>query len=57
MLINQFHPEKCGGGVPAHFISTIDDYAEKCLKQTPDYDVDNYRVNFKDEVMKMLNTK
>lgn len=38
------------GGVPAHFIMMTKTYAEKCKKNTPDYDYENYRKNFKDEV-------
>ena len=41
-------------GVPAHFITTVDEYAEKCLQNTPEYDLENYKKNFKDEVLKML---
>ena len=42
------------GGVPAHFISTTSEYAEKCLANTPQYDLDNYKNNKKEEVLKML---
>lgn len=42
------------GGNPAKFIQTTDEYAEKCLLNLPDYDIDNYKLNKKAEVLKML---
>lgn len=39
------------GGVPAKFIMTMMEYAEKCLANTPSYDYENYKTNFKEEVM------
>lgn len=45
------------GGVPARFIMKTSDYAEKCLRETPDYDPINFRANKKEEVIKMLSKK
>lgn len=42
------------GGVPAHFITTVDEYAEKCLRETPSYDIQNYKENRKEEILRML---
>ena len=42
------------GGVPAKFISTTTDFAEKCLRETPEYDVENFCKNKKEEVLRML---
>ncbi len=42
------------GGVPAKFISKVDVWAEKCLDETPEYDLNNYKTNFKDEVLKIV---
>ena len=42
------------GGVPARFIITTEQYADKCLLNTPDYDHENFRVNKKEEVLKIL---
>lgn len=42
------------GGVPAHFITTTEQYADKCLLNTPDYDRENLRMNKKEEVLKIL---
>ena len=54
-LVNKSIPSgEIWGGVPAHFITTVDEYAEKCLQNTPEYDLENYKKNFKDEVLKML---
>ncbi|WP_419169417.1 acyltransferase [Negativibacillus massiliensis] len=39
------------GGVPARYIMTTKEYAEKCKKNTPEYDRENYQCNFKEEVI------
>lgn len=41
------------GGVPAHYLMTTHEYAEKCLANTPPYDYENYRYNFKEEVLRI----
>lgn len=43
-------PSEVWGGVPAHFIMTTKEYAEKCKHNTPAYDLENYKRNFKEEV-------
>ena len=43
------------GGVPAHFLMTTKEYADKCKRNTPEYDKENYRQNFRDEVNKICN--
>ena len=53
-LVNKSIPSGEIWGGPAHFITTVDEYAEKCLQNTPEYDLENYKKNFKDEVLKML---
>lgn len=48
-------PEGCVyAGVPAHFICSTKDYAEKCLIQTPDYDKSLYKTNKRKAVLQML---
>lgn len=42
------------GGVPARFITTTEAYAEKCLSEIPEYDVENFRKNKKEEVLRIL---
>lgn len=42
------------GGVPAHFICKTEQFAERCLKNTPQYDIENYKVNFREEILNML---
>lgn len=47
----------CGeiwGGAPAHYISRVDEYAEKCLKETPQYNKENYNNNKQSEVIKIV---
>ena len=41
-------------GVPAKMISTTSDYAEKCLKNTPNYDIDEYKKNKKEYLMRII---
>lgn len=41
------------GGVPAHFIMTTDEYAEKCLMNTPDYDEDRLHKYKKEETLRI----
>lgn len=48
-------PEGCVyAGVPAKFICTVDEFKEKCLAQTPDYDVEFYHRDKKAAVLEML---
>ncbi len=42
------------GGVPAKFIKKVEVYAEQLLDTMPKYDIDNYKINKKEEVLKML---
>ena len=45
------------GGVPAQFICTIDAYAEKCLRETPEYDVFNLDRNIREESIIIANKR
>lgn len=45
------------GGVPAHFITTTQEYADNSLLNTPEYDEENFRRNRKDELLKIYNDK
>ena len=51
-VVNKSIPsgEVWGGGVPAHYIMKTKDYADKCKENTPVYDLENYRKNFREEV-------
>lgn len=42
------------GGVPAHFITKTEVFAERCRNETPEYDLENFKLNKKDEVQRML---
>lgn len=46
-------PNSVYAGVPAKRICSLKDYAEKCLKETPDYDIPAYRRNKREEVLKV----
>lgn len=41
-------------GVPARRICSLDKYAEKCLRQTPDYNKDKYFADKRSEVLRIL---
>ena len=41
-------------GVPAKVLCTSDEYAEKLLKNTPDYDIEAYKKDEKSEILRML---
>lgn len=44
-------------GVPARFVCETQAYAEKCLQNMPKYDVQLYRKNKKEAVLKMLDSR
>ena len=44
-------PNTVVGGVPAHLLMSTEDYAEKCMSQTPSYDRAAYR---RDKVAELL---
>ena len=41
-------------GNPARTISDYETYVSKCLRETPDYDIENFRRNKKEEVLRIL---
>lgn len=43
------------GGVPAKFIGTTVDFAEKCLQESPQYDQKAFKMNRRKEIEKILN--
>lgn len=47
-------PNSIVGGVPARFVMSVEEYAEKSLKNMPEYDIENYKNNRKDEILKHL---
>lgn len=54
-LVNKdIEPDSVYAGVPARRICGTEEYAEKCLAQTPIYDKNRYQTNKKDEVLRML---
>lgn len=40
-------------GVPAKYIMKVNDYAEKCLKESPPYNEDDMRSNRRDEILRV----
>lgn len=45
------------GGVPARFICTIEEYADKCLSTMPEYDMNNYKKDKRTEVIRALESR
>ena len=41
------------GGVPAKKINTLEAFAEKCLAETPKYDLQEYYVNREETIRKL----
>jgi acetyltransferase-like isoleucine patch superfamily enzyme len=40
-------------GCPAHIIKTVDEYAKECLKNNPEYHVENYKKNKIKEILRI----
>lgn len=49
-------PNSVYAGVPARRICSLEDYAEKCLEETPDYDKEAYKTNKRAEVLRVLSS-
>ena len=47
-------PNSVYAGNPAHYICSVEEYAEKCLRETPEYSVEAYRRNKKEELLRIL---
>ena len=57
-LVNKdIEPNSVYAGVPARRICSTEEYAEKCLAQTPNYDKNNYFMNKEQEVLRILSVK
>ena len=46
-------PDSVVAGVPAKVIKTIDEYANKCIKETPDYSEIEYKRNKRNTIIKL----
>lgn len=54
-LVNKsLEPNSVYGGVPAKRICSIEEFTEKFIADMPEYDLENYRKNKKEEVLKMV---
>ena len=54
-LVNKsLEPNSVYAGVPAKRICSIEEYTEKFIADMPNFDLENYRKNKKDEVLKMV---
>lgn len=54
-LVNKsLEPNSVYAGVPAKRICSIEEYIEKFMADMPEFDLENYRKNKKDEVLKMV---
>ena len=50
-------PGEVWGGVPAHFIETTKEYADKCKKNRLPYDMKAYKDDMKSEVLRVKHVK
>ena len=55
VVTKDVEPDSVYAGVPAKRICSLDEYAEKCLEQTPNYDLSAYKNNKRAEVLRILN--
>jgi len=56
-VVTKSFPDNCViAGSPAKIITSLDEYSKKCLAQTPDYNVSNFKINKQQEVLKHYNT-
>lgn len=46
-------PNSVYAGVPARRICSLEEYAEKCLRETPEYDKERYGIDKKSEVLRV----
>lgn len=54
-LVNKDIPSnEVWAGNPAKFICKVDDYAEKCLLESPEYNQENLKNNRKEEILKIV---
>jgi len=54
-LVNKsLEPNAVYAGVPARRICSIDEFKEKFLGEMPEFDLENYKKNKKDEVLKII---
>lgn len=44
------------GGVPAKYIGKTIEFAEKCLRETPQYDEERFKIDRRKEIERVLNT-
>ena len=49
-------PNQVRGGVPARYIMSVYDYAEKCLKESPPYDKERMKNDRKNEILHVTNS-
>lgn len=54
LVCKDVEPNSVYAGVPARRICSIEEYAEKCLRETPEYDKTRYKENKKEEVLRAL---
>lgn len=54
LVRSDIEPNSVYAGVPARRICSLEEYAEKCLRETPNYDKEAYFADKKAEVLKVL---
>lgn len=51
--LQKIYPPERSGGVPAKKLSTTIEFAEKCKIETPEYDKEEYKRNFRETVCRL----
>lgn len=50
-------PNSVYAGIPAKYICSMDEYAQKCLERMPEYDIEAYRQDKRKEILRILDKK
>ena len=53
VVTRDVHPNNVYGGVPAKFICSVEDYAERSLQKTPEYDLGAYKADKVKELLRL----
>lgn len=54
VVTKNLKPNSVYAGVPARYICSLEEYAEKCLVETPDYDKEAYAKDKRTELLRVL---
>lgn len=55
LVTKSLEPNSVYAGVPAKKICSLDEWKEKFLADMPEYNIENYKKNKKDEILRIIN--